>query len=147
MLKAISPRWRKLVSDDSGMARNRFFRFLLAGVINTLFGYLVYCAALFAGSSIWMALLIGTVSGTLFNFLTTAGYVFRQLTLSLFPRFLSCYALVYLVNLGLIKLLSNWLQDGKLSQLILVFPMAMFSYFLMSRVVFPPVATGADETR
>lgn len=125
----------------TGLLRVRFIRFLIAGVVNTLFGFAIYCVGLFAGLPVWAALLVGTVAGTLFNFLTTAGYVFRQLTLSRLPRFLFCYTLVYVLNLGLIRLVFLWLHDEKLSQLVLVFPVALFSYLLMSRVVFPTAQT------
>lgn len=125
----------------TGLLRVRFVRFLIAGLVNTLFGFAVYCAGLFAGLPVWAALLVGTVAGTLFNFVTTAGYVFRQLTLSRLPRFLFCYALVYVLNLGLIRVLFLWLHDEKLAQLVLVFPVALFSYLLMSRLVFPTAQT------
>lgn len=131
----------QVFSTLTGLLNIRFVRFLIAGAVNTLFGFAIYCAALFAGLPVWAALLVGTVAGTLFNFLTTAGYVFRQLTLSRMPRFLFCYALVYVLNLGLIKVLFLWLRDERLSQLVLVFPVALFSYLLMSRIVFPPGKT------
>jgi putative flippase GtrA len=126
-----------LADTTSRLLRTRFVRFAVAGLVNTLFGYAVYCAALLGGLPVWAALLVGTVIGTLFNFLTTAGYVFRQLTLSRLPRFVFCYALVYVLNLGLIRVLTLWLHDEKLSQLVLVFPVALISYLLMSRLVFP----------
>ena len=118
------------------LSQNTFLRFLVAGGINTLFGYAIYCEASYAGAPVWLALLIGTVAGILFNFFTTAGYVFRQLTPSRFPRFVVCYVLVYAVNLVLIKFLSFWFEDDKLRQLILVGPMAILSYLLMARFVF-----------
>ena len=130
----------------TGLLKIRLLRFLVAGAANTLFGFAIYCAALFVGLPVWAALLVGTVAGTLFNFVTTAGYVFQQLTLSRLPRFLFCYALVYVVNLGLIRVLFLWLHDEKLSQLVLVFPVALFSYALMSRLVFPTAQTPTSPT-
>lgn len=127
----------QVVAALTGLFNIRFVRFAIAGAVNTLFGFAVYCIGLFAGLPVWAALLVGTVAGTIFNFLTTAGFVFRQLTLSRLPRFLFCYVLVYVLNLGLIRALSLWLHDEKLSQLVLVFPVALFSYLLMSRIVFP----------
>lgn len=129
-------RIRQLCRNVFSIERNAFLRFLLAGSINTLFGFAIYCAAIYAGASVWLALLTGTIIGTVFNFFTTAGYVFRKLTISRFPRFMSCYALVYALNLGLIKLLLPWLGDEKLSQLVLAGPVAVISYLLMARFVF-----------
>jgi len=121
------------------IGQKRFLRFLLAGGINTLFGFVVYCAAIYLGAPVWLALLTGTILGTLFNFFTTAGYVFRKLTISRLPRFITCYAVVYAINLGLIHLLLPWLDDERLCQLVLVGPVAVISYLLMARFVFDRV--------
>jgi len=134
----------RLVRDvDFNLRRNRFMRFLVAGGVNTLFGFVVYSVAIIAGTAVWLALLAGTIAGTVFNFFTTGGYVFRELSLSRFPRFIICYLLVYGINLGLIELLSMWLSDKILSQFILIFPMAVFSYFIMARFVFSKKQTAS----
>ena len=112
-------------------------RFLAAGGVNTLFGFAVYSVSIIIGMPVWFALLAGMLLGTVFNFFTTGGYVFRELSFPRFPRFVICYLLIYGVNFMLIELISGWLSDKILSQAILVFPMALFSYFLMLRFVFP----------
>lgn len=112
-------------------------RFLAAGGVNTLFGFAVYSVFIIAGMEVWFALLAGMLLGTVFNFFTTGGYAFRELSLPRFPRFAICYLLIYGVNFMLIELISGWLSDKILSQAILVFPMALLSYFLMVRFVFP----------
>ncbi len=116
---------------------NRYMRFLVAGGLNTLFGFAVYSAAILMGAPIWLALLVGMLAGTGFNFITTGGYVFRDLSLSRFPRFVICYLFTYLVNLGLIGLLSTWLGNPILSQAAITIPMAFLAYLIMARFVFP----------
>lgn len=116
--------------------RNRFMRFLVAGGVNTIFGFAVYSICIVAGMAVWLALLAGMLSGTVFNFFTTGGYVFRELSLARFPRFVICYLLVYGINLMLIELISTWLSSKILSQAIITFPLALLSYFLMARFVF-----------
>lgn len=113
-----------------------FVRFLIAGGINTLFGLLIYSIAITSGLSVWQALLAGILTGVGFNFVTTGGYVFRDLTPIRFLRFAFAYLLVYLVNLGLVMLLSRWIQSAIWIQVILTIPMAAGSYFLMSKFVF-----------
>ena len=113
-------------------------RFLVAGGVNTLFGFAVYSFCIIAGGAVWLALLTGMLSGTVFNFFTTGGYVFRELSLTRFPRFVICYLLVYGINLGLIELLSMWMSNKILSQAIITLPIALFSYFLMRQFVFSP---------
>ena len=113
-----------------------FLRFLVAGGINTLFGYAAYSTCILSGAQLWLALLVGMLAGTVFNFFTTGGYAFRQLALSRYPRFVGCYLLVYGVNLLLIRLLSPWVQDKLALQGLLLVPLALLSYVLMARLVF-----------
>lgn len=115
---------------------NTFVRFLIAGGINALFGFMVYAAAIGLAAAAWLALLIGNIAGIAFNFFTTGGYVFRQLSASRLPRFVLCYLLVYVANLALLQLLVAWTGSKLLSQLALTLPVAVLSYTLMARIVF-----------
>lgn len=134
---AISLRLALNVLDrDLSLRKYRFMRYLVAGGINTLFGFSVYSICIVTGVAVWLALLAGMLSGTVFNFFTTGGYVFRELLLARFPRFVTCYLLVYGINFMLIELISIWLSSKILSQAILTFPLALLSYFLMGRFVF-----------
>jgi putative flippase GtrA len=118
------------------LRHSRFLRFLLAGGVNTVFGYAVYGAGIFAGAPVWLALLIGMLAGTVFNFFTTGGYAFRQLALARYPRFVVCYLLVYGANLVLFRVLSTWIDSALAVQAFLLVPLALFSYVLMARFVF-----------
>ena len=86
--------------------------------------------------AVWLALLAGTLAGTVFNFFTTGGYVFRQISLARFPRFVICYLLVYGSNIMLIDFISIWVSSKILSQALITLPLAVLSYFLMARFVF-----------
>jgi len=123
-------------SAYSSSRRNRFIRFLVAGGINTLFGFAVYSIFIITDMPVWLALLAGMLSGTVFNFFTTGGYVFRELSLAHLPRFVICYLLIYGINFMLIELISIWLSNKILSQAIITPPLALLSYFLMARFVF-----------
>ena len=59
----------------------RFFRFLLIGAVNTIFGYGVYALLIFLRCDYKIAALAGTVLGVLFNFLTTGRIVFGTRTI------------------------------------------------------------------
>jgi putative flippase GtrA len=111
-------------------------RFLVAGGVNTLFGFAVYSACFLNGMTVSLALLVGMLSGTVFNFITTGGYVFRDLSPPRFPRFVICYFFIYGINLLLIDLASIWLDSKIMSQAIITFPLALLSYFMMARFVF-----------
>jgi len=123
---------------------NTFLRFLIAGGLNTLFGFAIFSAVIAVGAVAWLALLIGTVAGTLFNFFTTGGYVFRELSSARFPRFIFCYFFVYGINLVMLETLSIWISNKTLSQFILTLPIAVLSYFLMARFVFAPKKKPED---
>lgn len=115
---------------------NRFMRFLVAGGVNTLFGFLTFSFFIVLGSEVWVALLACMILGVAFNYFTTGGYVFRELSLKKFTLFIICYILIYCINLGSIELLSLWISNKIFSQLLLTFPLAVLSYFIMSRFVF-----------
>ena len=118
------------------LQRSTFLRFLVAGGINTLFGFVVYGAGILAGAPVWLALLIGMVAGTIFNFVTTGGYAFRQMRIDRYPRFVLCYLVLYGLNLVLIQWLSQWIANALAVQAVLLAPVALLSYFMMARLVF-----------
>ncbi len=114
----------------------RLWRFLVAGVLNTAMGLLIYALALFLGAADWLALLVSLVIGIGFNFLTMGGYAFRQLTWSRLPRFVLAYLSVYLLNLWLLRLLNGWIQHQFWTQAALTPFIAAISFLLLSRWVF-----------
>ena len=127
---------------------NRFMRFLVAGAINTLFGFLVYSAAILFGAPVWLALLIGTVCGTLFNFFSFGGYVFHDIGLNRLPRFVFCYLAIYFLNLMLIDWLLLWVENPIFAQGILTLPVAVLAYIVMARFVFfqkPPLVSAQNQ--
>ena len=118
------------------LGANRFLRFLVAGSVNTLFGFVVYVICITIGMPTWLALMAGMTLGTAFNFLTTGGYVFRRLSKAIIPRFIVFNILVYCINLVSIEFVSIWINSKIVSQATIVIPMAVVSYFLLARFVF-----------
>ena len=51
-------------------------RFVIAGLLNTLFGFVIFSAAIAARVPVWAALLAGLLVGIAFNFVTTGGTCF-----------------------------------------------------------------------
>lgn len=115
----------------------RGVRFLVMGVLNTLFGFLSYSLVIWLWGEIWLALLVSNVTGITYNFLTMGGVVFRDMGLARLPRFVLVYLGIYLVNWGCIVLLLAFIVTSKvLAQACLVVPMALMSYVLLSNYVF-----------
>lgn len=130
-MSAISPSWMK-----QRLLSKRFVRFLLVGGLNTLFGFLVYSAFILLHCPTWLALIGGNVAGVVFNFFTIGGLVFLNLSLSRVPLFVLSYVVIYFVNLDLIGWIAGLVHGRIMAQAVLVLPMALLSYFILSTYVF-----------
>ena len=86
----------------------------------------------------WLALIVATLTGMVFNFITLGAYAFRSLVLNRFPRFILSYGAIYTTNLICLKALKPWVDNPILGQLILTLPLAILSYIIMSKIVFNP---------
>ncbi|KEQ54355.1 GtrA family protein [Sphingobium chlorophenolicum] len=112
----------------------RFIGFLIAGGINTLFGYCTFGGLVLIGMSPHVALIVSTVAGILFNFLT-ASAVFRSRD----PRRLPPFLLVYAFILGLNMLLLDLGMRAGLGPLLaqaLILPIFTLTFLAMRRFVF-----------
>ncbi len=114
----------------------QFLKFLVVGVVNTLFGYGVFALLIFAGASPTPALLLAYVVGVLFNFFTTRRFVFNQSTLAALRYFIGAYILIYLFNLGLYKLIEIASLTPLVIQAICLPIVAIFSFTLFKFLVF-----------
>jgi putative flippase GtrA len=85
-------------------------RFLLAGAVNTAFGYGVFYLALFLPAPLWLQLLGANLVAVAFNFLTAGRFVFRHPGWRPALRFVLVYATLYGVNLTAIQWLvgAGW---------------------------------------
>jgi len=118
------------------LADRQWLRFLVAGGVNTLFAFGVNIAVMLAGFPVWLSMLVGTVAGIVFNFFTHGGYAFRDMSARRLPRYIAGYAVVYVVAVAAFELLHRVVPGLVLCQVLLVVPMALFSYVIMSRFVF-----------
>jgi len=116
--------------------RRQFVRYVVVGVGNTLFAYLVYAAALFAGADYRLANLISLVLGILFSFTTQGRIVFGNATLETFIRFVLAWAAIYLYNIGVIALLMKVLPNAYLAGALATIPVTLISYFVLKMLVF-----------
>jgi len=123
----------KLISKSLEL---QFIRFLLVGLLNTVFGYSVYAILIWAGFSYPLAILFGTILGALFNYKTIGALVFRSKNNKLLYRFLMVYAVIYLVNIISIKFLKILIPNDYISQALLLPFIALLSYSLNRKFVF-----------
>ncbi len=111
-------------------------RFVVAGMLNTAVGFLVFTLALWLGCAEWQAILVSLISGIGFNFLSLGGYAFRDLTLRRLPAFVTAYLLIYAINITSFHALHRLIRTAWATQAVLTPLLALASYLLLSRWVF-----------
>ena len=113
----------------------QFGRFLAVGLLNTLFGYVVFAVLILAGVPPMPALVLTYVVGVTFNYFTTGRLVFRGRQ-GAFLRFVAAYVVIYLVNLALYRLAEELGAAPLLAQALCLPPVAVFSFLLFRLHVF-----------
>lgn len=117
-----------------------FIRFVLVGILNTVFGVGLYCLFIYLGITYSIAVLLSTVLGVLFNFKTIGIFVFKNGNNQLIFRFIAVYLLLYFVNIGLIHLFIEMTELNEYISGILVTPIvAIASFVLQKQFVFKRV--------
>lgn len=116
---------------------SQFIRFVFVGVLNTIFGFSIYCLMLFIGVPYWWATLISQILGVMFNFKTTGVLVFKNHNNRLFFRFAICYVLAYFLNVGIIALFTHYSTINQyISGFIATLFVALFSFIFQKFIVF-----------
>jgi len=112
----------------------RFGRFLLVGLLNTAFGYAVFALLLWLGLSPQPALIIAFSIGVMWNYLTTARFVFGSTGFSKLPAYVLAYLSVYLANASALQVMLSRGVDPFVAQAILTPVVAVLSFLLLSLV-------------
>jgi len=122
----------------SRILRNKVGKFLIAGGINTVFGYLVYAALIYAGLSYLIALLISTIAGVVFNFFSFGHLVFgRYKNWLVFIKFIIFYIFIYLINGSLLNfLIKEFFFSPYMGQILCIPSSAILSWLLMKYWVY-----------
>ena len=111
-------------------------RFVLVGLLNTVFGYLLYAALLAAGLEFRLASFGALLLGILFSFRTQGTLVFRNRNPRLIFRFAACWLLIYAANIASIQLLMKYGFGAYEAGAITVPMIAVLSYVVQKRLVF-----------
>jgi len=131
---------RTLVERVLGLAKYlwsiRFIRFLFVGGVNTLFSYSVFSALILLKIHYAIASLLATILGVLFNFFTTGRIVFNNNDPKLILKFFGVYGITYLIGLFFLNIFNSYQVNMLIAGALLVFPIAILSYFLNKALVF-----------
>ncbi len=115
----------------------QIIRFVFTGALNTLFGFAIYALLVHAGMVPAVALLIATVLGVLFNFVSFGALTFRRLEMRRLPRFLVVYSAIYLFNLVLLQAVQRYAGAGPIvAQFACLFVVAPAAYLLLKTQVY-----------
>lgn len=106
------------------------------GVANTAFSYGIYAAGIFVGLPYYVASLIALVLGIVVSFFMQGHLVFRAQLKGRFPLFVVMWALLYLLNIGIIWMLSTAGMDYYLAGLVAAVPVVAASFVLQKFIVF-----------
>lgn len=115
----------------------KFVKYLFVGFINTVFSYLIYAIIVTISGRPTFSLGLSYIIGIIFNFQTTGRIVFKNKDDTLILKFFLSYIITFFINrYSLDTLVSTVGMDKYLSQAILVFPIAIISFFLLKFFVF-----------
>jgi putative flippase GtrA len=118
----------------------RFATFLVVGGVNTLFGYGLFAVLILLGLPTPAAVILGTILGLLFNFISTGGVVFKNRKARLLPRFIAVYAVQMGLSIAALHLLERAGMHPLVAGALILPPLAVFTYFALRRFVFRPEA-------
>ncbi|AFT84794.1 GtrA family protein [Paraburkholderia phenoliruptrix] len=114
----------------------QLFRFLAVGGLNTAFGYSLFAAFVYLGVSYPIAIGLATIGGILFNFQSIGRLVFDGAPRSRFWRFVGVYCVVYLVNLGGVRVLIFSGFNVYIANAVMLVPLSLVAFILNRRFVF-----------
>lgn len=116
--------------------RLQFVRFVLVGIVNTGFSYLVYAIFLFLGFHYALANLISLILGMLFSFHTQGRFVFENTDIRLLGRFIVGWGMIYFVTIIIIGRFIAMGLDAYISGALALPFSTLMSYFVQKYFVF-----------
>ena len=132
-----------------GHELGRILRFIAVGMLNTAFSYACFLLLHWMGLPLSAAVVLSTIAGVLFNFVSFGTLVFRPARGMALLRFIVLYAVIAGFNYILLRLLSGLGAGIPVAQGICLPLLAAASYLGMRFWVFVPAASrlqGKGET-
>ncbi len=125
----------------------KFIKFILVGILNTLFGYGVYAFFIFVGVHYSLAVLLAAIIGALFNFKTIGRLVFKSHDNALIFRFLTVYVVTYFLNVAGLRVCDMLRVDMYLAGILRAGPVAVVAFCLHNWFVFREPAVSSQLRR
>lgn len=115
----------------------QFCTFIVVGVVNTAFSYLIYAAGLALGLHFALANLVAMVTGILFSFKSQGRLVFGNRDGGLIWRFAASWFCIWLFNIGLIAMLTRYTDlNAYVTGALALIPVTLISFVAQKFFVF-----------
>lgn len=114
----------------------QFARFVLVGVLNTVFGYGLFALFTWLGLAYPAAIALATALGVMFNFQTTGRMVFNGAGSERLWRFIAVYGLIYMLNVAGVAGLLKTGVNIYLANAVVMVPLVAISFLLQRALVF-----------
>lgn len=119
------------------LIKNRLLRFLIVGVINTIFSYVVFVILFYFIENKEVAVTLSFIIAVLFNYQTISKLVFADANQRKFILFISIYILTYLLNLlHLYITVDMYGLNVYFSQFITLLYLPLVSFYLNKKYVY-----------
>jgi putative flippase GtrA len=146
-LSNVLPKEMRFFRSLASVAKtSRVIRFLLVGVLNATFSYLIYALLLFVGLGYQLANLCSLLLGILFSFKTQGHLVFRNSDNRLLGRFVLSWLLIYVCNITVIGRIIAFGFNAYVAGALTLPIIVSLSYLVQKYFVFRQVATKKAET-
>ncbi len=113
-----------------------FIKFVLVGIINTMFGYGLFAFLLYCNIHYALASVLATIISVLFNFKTTGTLVFKNHDNRLIFKFVSVYCFTTILSIIGLKIAKIFGVNLYFAGLILTGIMAIITFILQKKYVF-----------
>jgi putative flippase GtrA len=123
----------------AGIFRSELIRFIVVGVVNTGFGYVLYTLFISVGMHYSRATLLALIISLIFGYYTQGKLVFRAGSPGMFLRFLFAWGAIYSVNVAAIATFIAYGFNSYLSGALSVPITTIFSYLTQKYFVFRQV--------
>ncbi len=114
----------------------KFIKFIFVGMLNTLFGYLIFALFLFTGIHYSISVVLATVIGILFNFKTTGIIVFKSHDNGLLFKFILNYCITMLISIVLLYIAERLNLNLYIASFAVTVCMAVLSFCILKYYVF-----------
>jgi len=119
------------------MIRDEIIKFVVVGIINTIFYYILYAILIYLGFEYYLAVILATTVGVLFSFKTFSKLVFKNSNNILIFKFILVYGFNIILNIFIIKVYVYLYNDNLyIAGLIAIILVAISSFILNKFYVF-----------